>query len=82
MQKGIFCDAEFYLRTEPGFSSLYVRVPAGSPALRYTVKTVCAGDCYFPLDLGLLKDHPAYTAKTEVLTSAEGLSSVNSCEIV
>lgn len=76
MKKGIFCDAEFYDRFEEKFCTLYVKVPAGSPELRYTVKTSCASDGYFPLDLGILKNHPDFTAKTEILTSADELGYV------
>ncbi len=76
MKKGLFCDTEFYVKAEPQFRTLYVKVPAGSPELHYTVKTNCAGECYFPLDLGLLKNHPAFTAKTDILTSAENLTHV------
>ena len=76
MKKGIFCDAEFYVKTEPQFRTLYVRVPADSPELHYTVKTNCASECYFPLDLGLLKNHPAFTAKTEISDSDENLTRI------
>ena len=82
MKKGIFCDAEFYDKFEQNFCTLYVKVPANSPELRYTVKTACAGDGYFPLDIGLLKNHPSFTAKTEILSSADNLgyvSEVTSC---
>ncbi|MBR5313634.1 MAG: hypothetical protein IKU40_12215 [Clostridia bacterium] len=77
MKKGIFCDAEFYDKFEEKFCTLYVKVPANSPELHYTVKTTCASECYFPLDLGLLKNHPAFTAKTEILSSADDLGYVS-----
>jgi hypothetical protein len=77
MKKGIFCDAEFYDKFEQKFCTLYVKVPANSPELHYTVKTNCASEYYFPLDLGLLKNHPAFTAKTEILSSADDLGFVS-----
>ena len=73
MKKGIFCDADFYAKIEERFCTLYVRVPAGSPELHYNIKTVCASECYFPLDLGLLKNHYDFSAKTEILASADYL---------
>lgn len=80
MKKGIFCDAEFYDRIEDKFYTLYVRVPAGSPELHYTVKTVCASECYFPLDLGLLKNHSDFSAKTEILDTDKELGYVSATE--
>ena len=77
LKKGIFCDAEFYDKSEQKFCTLYVKVPANSPELHYTVKTNCASEYYFPLDLGLLKNHPAFTAKTEILSSADDLGFVS-----
>jgi len=76
MKKGIFCDAAFYGRFEENFLTLYVRVPAGEPELHYSIRTHCASDCFFPLDLGLLKNHHDFSAKTEFLGTADGLTEI------
>lgn len=67
------CEHEFYAKHEENFITLYVKVPAGESELFYSVKTICASDRFFPLDLGLLKNVSDYSAKTEILSGADGL---------
>lgn len=74
LTKGRFSDGNFYCKYEEKFFTFYVRVPANQPELRYTIHTHYASDRFFPLDLGLLKDHHTYETKTEVLPNADGLT--------
>ncbi len=76
VKRDSLCEHDFYVRHEDGFFTLFVRTSGGESALSYGIDTETAAMLFFPLDLGILKDHPSYAAKTEILTSPEGLTKV------
>ncbi len=70
-----FCDLELGEENDGRFMELYVKVPAGEPFC-WTVNTLSAGIGFFPLDLGLIRDHRDYAARVKILESGEGLAPV------
>ena len=73
---GLFGACPIYEENDGRFMELFVRIPAGEK-MSWTVNTLSAGIGFFPLDLGLLKGHADYTARTLIRETADGLSLLN-----